>query len=61
MDLQNGRLNNAQISPDGKKAICIVNTNAVALFDLEAGKMAYAVSKGSGEIHPAMWRRIRKH
>ena len=50
MDLQNGRLNNAQISPDGKKAICIVNTNAVALFDLEAGKMAYAVSKGSGEI-----------
>ena len=50
MDLQNGRLNNAQISPDGKKAICIVNSNAVALFDLEAGKMAYAVSKGSGEI-----------
>ncbi len=50
MNLQNGRLNNAQISPDGKKAICIVNSNAVALFDLEAGSMAYAVSKGSGEI-----------
>ncbi len=50
MDLQNGRLNNAQISPDGKKALCIVNSNAVALFDLEAGKMAYAVTKGSGEI-----------
>ena len=50
MDLRNGRLNNAQISPDGKKALCIVNSNAVALFDLEAGEMAYAVSKGSGEI-----------
>ncbi len=50
MDLRNGRLNNARISPDGKKALCIVNSNAVALFDLEAGEMAYAVSKGSGEI-----------
>ena len=50
MNLQNGRLNNAQISPDGKKAICIVNSKAVALFDLEAGKMLYAVSKGSGEV-----------
>ena len=50
MDLQNGRLNNARISPDGKKAICIVNSKAVALFDLEAGEMAYAVSKGSGDI-----------
>lgn len=50
MDLQNGRLNNARISPDGKKAICIVNSKAVALFDLEAGEMVYAVSKGSGDI-----------
>ena len=50
MDLQAGRLNNAQVSPDGKKAICIVNSKAVALFDLDAGEMAYAVSKGSGEI-----------
>ncbi len=50
MDLQNGRLNNARVSPDGKKAICIVNSEAVALFDLEASKMAYAVSKGNGEI-----------
>ena len=50
MDLQSGRLNNAQVSPDGKKAICIVNSKAIALFDLEAGSMAYAVSKGSGEI-----------
>ena len=50
MNLQNGRLNNAQVSADGKKAICIVNSKAVALFDLEASEMAYAVSKGSGEI-----------
>ncbi|MBQ4240164.1 MAG: toll/interleukin-1 receptor domain-containing protein [Oscillospiraceae bacterium] len=50
MALQSGRLNNAQISPDEKKAICIVNSKAVAAYDLERGEMLYAVSKGNGEM-----------
>ena len=50
VDLQNGRLNNAQVSPDAKKAICIVNSKSVAVFDLEQGELMYAVQKGDREM-----------
>ncbi len=50
LDLQNARLNNAVISPDGTKALCIANGNAAALIDLAAGKVLYSTSKGSDEI-----------
>ena len=50
LDLQNARLNNAQVSPDGTKAICIANGNSVALINLETSKVVYAVSKSNEEI-----------
>ncbi len=50
LDLQNTRLTNAQVSPDGTKVICIANGNSVALIDMSTSALVYAVSKSNEEI-----------
>ena len=50
LDLQNTRLTNAQMSADGKRAVCIANGNSLAMLDLEQSRVAYAVSKGNEQV-----------
>ncbi|MER1994217.1 MAG: WD40 repeat domain-containing protein [Eubacteriales bacterium] len=50
LDMQNARLNNAVISPDGTKAACIANGNAVAVIDLDKNKVLYTVSVDSEDV-----------
>ena len=45
LDLQNARLTNAAMAPDGRRAVCIANGSSVAVLDLEQSKVAFAVSK----------------
>ncbi len=50
LDLQNARLVNAQVSPDGTKAVCSINGNEAALIDLNTGHVVYTVSKSNAEM-----------
>ena len=49
LDLQNLQTSSARISPDGKKLICISNSNSVVLVDLDTNKTVFTVSNGSAE------------
>ena len=50
LDLQNTRLTNAQVTKDGKRAVCIANGNSLTVLDLERSQTAYAVSKGNEQV-----------
>ena len=50
LDLQNARLTNAAMAPDGRRAVCIANGSSVAVLDLEQSKVAFAVSKGNEQV-----------
>ena len=47
---QNVRVNDITVSPDGTRAIGIVNSNSVAMIDLNANEIVYQVSVGNTMI-----------
>ena len=47
---QNKRVNDIAVSPDGTRAIGIVNSNSVAMIDLNANEIVYQVSGGNTMI-----------
>ena len=49
-DNQNKRVNDITVSPAGDRAIGIVNSNAVAMIDLNANEVLYQVSVGNAMI-----------
>ncbi len=48
---QNVRVNDIAVSPDGTRAIGIVNSNAVVMIDLNANEILYQVSVGNTMIN----------